>query len=164
MDKSKIPAFLLDRKKLMILCIVAICTIVYTFNSNKVSVRVINVVGEKAFGVEDMADRMKFTYIIKNGLPLITISEITSGHHGHSHGNSLSGTYKNLYADEVLSFKDNGRFVYGSGPNKEEGTFWIEDDMITLQLDDWEQSFTIVDKSNDSLVLFDGGNYYYYSK
>jgi hypothetical protein len=163
MDKSKIPAFLQDRKKLLILCIVAVCTIVYTFNSSKVTINIINVVGEKTLGIENVTERVNPKRIIREGLPDVSIPGIPDIP-GRNNKGTLSGTYKNLYANEILSFKAGGKFVYSSGPDKEEGTFQVEDDIITLHLGDWEQSFTIVDKTNDTLVLFDGGNYYYYSK
>ena len=161
MDKSKIPAWALDRKKMLILAIILLCTIAYSFRTVSHTKKMVDRIAFKATGTENFIDSLRPDPF---GSAVDKAHDLIDG----IGTEKLSGTYKNVNADESLGFKPDGTFTYGSGNMTEEGSWSLDENVLTLKLpgSNWQQSFLLTEHTKDKLTLLDTnyGIYYYYQK
>ncbi|MBR5926774.1 MAG: lipocalin family protein [Firmicutes bacterium] len=156
MDKSRLPSWLQDRKKSLILGIILLCMIVSSFNNTRITIKYADNISVKLLGYK-ISDTLTKENIIKRSMNGISVAIP-----GHNRG--LTGSFSNINADETLVFKNNGVFQYKSDGETDTGSWSFEDGKLHLKLNNWETTLFVSEITDKTLVLYDGSMYYYYEK
>ena len=156
MDKSRLPSWLQDRKKSLILGIILLCMIVSSFNTGRTVTKYADMISVRVLGYK-ISETLTRDNIIRHSVNGISVA--IPGHH-----RGLSGSFSNINADETLVFKNNGVFQYKSEGNTDTGSWSFEDGKLHLKLNNWETTLIVSEITDKTLVLYDGSMYYYYEK
>ena len=156
MDKSRLPSWLQDRKKSLILGIILLCMIVSSFNNTRITIKYADNISVRLLGYK-ISDTLTKENIIKRSMNGISV--VIPGHN-----RGLTGSFSNINADETLVFKNNGVFQYKSDGETDTGSWSFEDGKLHLKLNNWETTLFVSEITDKTLVLYDGSMYYYYEK
>jgi len=143
MEKTKLPAFLRDRKKIIILVIVVLAMILSFFSNLFVGTAIVS-----------------SSVFKKSGLKIKNLS-ITSIFKSKTR---LNGSYINDYVSEILTFRKDGGLEYVLNGDFYSGSYEINADKIKLTINGIESEFTLVDTSNDKLVFTNGEDVFSFTK
>ncbi len=138
-NNSKIPSWLQDRKKLIILVIVIFAIIVSSFTTVNTASAIIKKV--KSGGI-----------FATNKIGQLFASK------------KLDGTYQNLYVEETMTFSKDGSVIYSYGGTLIFGTYEINGKYLELELEGNEYEFEIKENSGKNLTLDYMGFEYNYQK
>ncbi len=141
-ENSKIPAWLQDRKKLIIIGIIILAMIASAANT----------IG--------MTKIIAGRFVNASGIKQAVSQQVKSVFKS----NKLDGTYENSYGNESMTFMKNGSLIYTFDYQIEFGTYKISGDYMTITLDGYDYQFFIEENSSKALVLYDGNYEYYYEK
>lgn len=146
-EKSRLPSFLQDRKKTLIIAIVVLAMILSFISSVFWGSVIVNT---------SLAKKIK-PILKQQGISITSLLK--------SDKHRLNGTYVNDYVDEELHFHLDGSLEYTSG---EEifamGTYKLTDKTLTLTINGSESEFDIIDKTNVTLVFSNGDNVFSFTK
>lgn len=145
MEEKKTPSWLQDKKKLLILIIIAFTLIVSFFVNLIIGGAITKAIYTKVTGNPDISSLVN-----------TIISRVTQ--------KELIGAYKNNNADEILVFKEDGEFEYIVPGYSEEGEFYVYRNSLTLTLGENLINFTIVDHTPDTLELDNGFQSFVFTK
>lgn len=143
-EKSKIPSWLQDKKKLLIIIIVILCLIVSNFTTALIGIEIAN-------KVDTQLKSMGINLSINN-----VINDIF--------GKGLSGEYQNDYADEILTFKNNGKLIYYAAGYTAEGTYEIQGSTLIMNINFSPIEFEIMELNNSQLIISNGYSMFSYTK
>lgn len=144
-EKSKLPEWLQDKRKLLIIILVIIAIIIsgiFKFIiAGSVATKIISKVNGKSAQPS----------VIDNIIAQLTNPE-------------LCGPYMNDNADEVLVFKEDGSLDYIAAGFVESGEWMIDNNMLLLTIGDAIMEFEIIENSNNILELSNGFTDYTFTK
>jgi len=145
-DKSKLPSWVKDRKKLLIIIIVIICLI-----GSAINTAIIGFISGAANTAKLVA-------------ALGSVTEFSDVFDALGSSKKLNGTYQNNFVDESMEFGKDGSVVYSYSGNVIFGEYEIEGNTLILELDGYEYYFDILTNDGKVLDLAYGGYEYNYTK
>ena len=143
-ENSKLPSWLKDKKKLIIICIIIFAMILTSFNM---------VMG---IGVSVMKNAA-----VKGSLSTSNLAGITKLFHVSHH---LNGLYMNRYVNETMEFGKDGSLVYGFNGSVIFGSYEIHGSTLIINLDGTDFEFNILNMDNGQLDIELDGFVYNYVK
>lgn len=144
-EKSKIPEWLQDKKKQLIIILVIVALIVSGILKFLIAGTVVTRIISKVNGYNAQPS------VIDNIIAQLTNPE-------------LCGPYLNDNADEVIVFKDDGTLDYVAAGFTESGEWYINDNLLTLTIGEAVMEFEIVENKDNILVLSNGFSEYSFTK
>ena len=146
-EKSKMPEWLQDKKKLVIIILVVIAIIV----SGVLRFVLVSSVATKLYSkVMGYGNQTKVS-VIDNIISQLKDPE-------------LCGPYMNDNADEVIVFKEDGSLDYVAAGFTESGEWMINDNILTLTIGENLMEFEIVKNEGNELELTNGFADYSFTK
>jgi len=145
-DKSKLPSWVKDRKKFLIIIIVIICLIGSAINTAVIGF------------VSGLANSAKLVAALGSMTEFSDVFDMLGS------SKMLNGTYQNNYVDESMEFGKDGSLVYSYAGNVVFGEYEIEDNTLIIELDGYEYYFDILTNDGKVLDLTYGAYEYNYTK
>jgi len=145
-ENDKIPSWLRDKKKLIILGIVLLALILSSTNT----LRIARIAVDKIPGVAEAKANIE--------------GEVVDSVKSIFKSNKLTGTYSNSMSGETMVFGKDGSFTYVISGQMVPGTYSLDGDILTLCLNGGCYEFQVLQCDSSSLVMTDGYYQYEYQK